>query len=291
MPPMPGMDMPTPTTWRFMSDGVLFGMFNNQGSPRGETEFRAQNWWMGMWSRPVGAGTLQFNTMLSLDPATVGNRGYSEIFQSGETLDGQPIVDRQHPHDFLMQLAAVWRRPLGGSWTWTLAGAPVGEPALGPVAFMHRASAMENPVAPLGHHTMDSSHLAMGVITTGLARGAWTVEASVFNGREPDEQRWDLMDPGPLDSWSARLAWQPRGGWELQASHGLLEEPERLEPGNLRRTTASVSWLRVSGEDFSAVSTVVGHNDSDHGNASGGLAEFTRRKGRYAGTAVSRSNR
>jgi hypothetical protein len=148
---------------------------------------------------------------------------------------------------------------------------------------MHRASAMENPVAPLGHHTMDSSHVAMGVITTGFAHGAWTAEASLFNGREPDEQRWDLMDPGPLDSWSARLSWQPRASWELQASHGFLTEPERLEPGNLRRTTASVSWLRISGEDFSAVSTVVGHNDSDHGNSSGGLAEFTRRKGRYAG--------
>ena len=134
--------------------------------------------------------------MLSLDPATVGEQGYSHIFQVGETFEGNPLIDHQHPHDFLMQAAAVWRQPIAKGFTLTLAGAPVGEPALGPIAFMHRSSAAENPMSPLGHHTFDSSHIAMGVITGGLDRGPFQVESSVFHGAEPDENRWDLMDPG-----------------------------------------------------------------------------------------------
>ena len=118
-----------------------------------------------MAQRPVAGGTLQFNLMFSLDPATLGNDGYREIFQVGETLNGQPLIDRQHPHEFLMQAAAVWRRPLARGYVLTLAAAPVGEPALGPVAFMHRRSAPENPTAPLCHHTFDSTHIAMGVLT------------------------------------------------------------------------------------------------------------------------------
>src|SRR4029077_10356285 len=147
-----------------------------------------------------------FVGMLSLEPLTASARGYRELFQSGEVYQGEPIVDRQHPHDFLMQAAVVYRIPIDYRTAFTIAGGPVGEPALGPIAFMHRPSAAENPAAPLGHHTLDSTHIAMGVITAALDRGPFTIETSLFNGREPDDNRWDLMDPGPLDSWSAR-AW------------------------------------------------------------------------------------
>jgi hypothetical protein len=180
--------------------------------------------------------------MLSLDPATVGAEGYSEIFQVGETFRGDPLIDRQHPHDFLMQASASWRVPLRGGYTLTLAGAPVGEPALGPVAFMHRLSSWDNPVAPLGHHTFDSTHIAMGVLTGAIERGPVQVESSLFNGREPDEQRWDLMDPGALDSWSVRGWYRPSASWAAQVSHGYLTNPEASEEGDVRRTTATLSW-------------------------------------------------
>jgi hypothetical protein len=271
--------MPPPEGWHLMQDGVLFGTFNRQGGPRGDTEFKAQNWWMGMWSRPLTQGSLQLNAMLSLDPATVGKRGYSELFQTGEVVDDRPLIDRQHPHDLVMQLAAVWRRPLTDRTTLTLAGGPIGEPALGPVAFMHRASAAENPTAPLGHHTMDSTHIGMGVITAALGRGPWTIETSLFNGREPDENRWDVMDPGALDSWSTRLWVRPTAEWELQVSHGFLREPEELEPGDVRRTTASAGWMRKAEQDFSAVTVVFGRNDKEHGVFNGFLAEGTHRVG------------
>src|SRR5262249_52308098 len=159
-----------------MQDGVVFAEFNHQGGPRGGNEFVAPNWWMGMASRDVGNGRLSLNAMFSLDPATVGKSGYRELFQAGEALDGRPLVDRQHQHDPGMQLGAGGRTPMGASTGSTPAGGPVGEPALGPVAFMHRASAIDNPTAPLGHHTFDSTHVAFGVVTAAVDYGPWVVE-------------------------------------------------------------------------------------------------------------------
>jgi hypothetical protein len=162
---------PDGSGWHFMQDAVAIGMFNHQGGPRGGNEFKVPNWWMGMFSREVKSSRLTLNTMFSLDPATVGQEGYREIFQIGETFEGRPLVDRQHPHDAFMQVAAVWRVPVGGRTGFTIAGAPVGEPAIGPVAFMHRASAAENPLAPLSHHTFDSTHIAFGVVTARWTTG------------------------------------------------------------------------------------------------------------------------
>src|SRR5262245_58564349 len=170
--------------WQLMQDGVVFFNFNHQGSPRGGNELAVQNWWMGMAQRRAGSGNLRVSLMFSLEPATLGRDGYRQIFQSGETANDAPLVDRQHPHDFLMQAAAVWRTPIGKGYSLTLAGAPVGEPALGPIAFMHRASAFENPTAPLAHHTLDSTHITMGVLTAGIDRGPWQVETSIFHGAE-----------------------------------------------------------------------------------------------------------
>jgi hypothetical protein len=231
-----------------------------------------------MTTRSFESSRLTFNTMFSLDPATVGKRGYREIFQVGETLDGRPLIDRQHPHDFIMQLAAIWRKPLSDVVGLTIAGGPAGEPAIGPVAFMHRASAAEYPFAALSHHTFDSTHIAYGVVTAAIDRGPWIVEASLFNGREPDEHRWDF-DFGPLDSVSTRVWYRPGERWQVQASTARLVEPEALEGGNVRRTTASASWLARDAEDFSAATVGYGINATDHGRRSALFAEGTRRSG------------
>ena len=154
-----------------MQDGVAYLTFNDQGGPRGGREVGSQNWWMGMAQRPMAKGTLRINLMFSMEPATVGKNGYRELFQAGETYQGAALIDRQHPHEFLMQATAAWHVPVKGA-NVTVVGAAAGEPALGPVAFMHRRSAFENPTAPLGHHTFDSTHIAMGVLTTSVERGA-----------------------------------------------------------------------------------------------------------------------
>jgi hypothetical protein len=268
--------------WMLMTDGVVFAVFNHQGSDRGGTEFKSTNWGMAMASRDVGSGRLTLTGMLSLDALTATPQGYRLIFQAGESYQGAPIVDRQHPHDFLMQAAAIWRVPVGDSSGITFAGAPVGEPALGPVAFMHRPSAAENPSAPLAHHTLDSTHISMGVITAAADHGPWTVESSLFNGREPDDNRWDIMDPGPLDSWSARLWFKPSSEWQFQISYGFLKQPEALEPGDIRRTTASGAWFRKRPDGFTAISAAFGRNDKDDGTFNAFLAEATERRGMWS---------
>jgi hypothetical protein len=278
-------DQPTTATsaaspWHFMQDAALIGMFNHQGGRRGGDEFRVPNWWMGMFSRKVSSSDLTINTMLSLDPLTVGKKGYRELFQIGETLEGQPLVDRQHPHDVFMQLAVIWRVPVGSRTGLTIAGAPSGEPAIGPIAFMHRPSAVLNPMAPLSHHTFDSTHISFGVVTAAIDRGPWMVEGSLFNGREPDEDRWDF-DFGPLDSFAGRVWYRPAPEWEFQVSSARLREPEALEQGDITRTTGSGAWLRRSASDFLAATVAIGHNAKDHDDQSSVLAELSGKRGRH----------
>ena len=262
--------------WHFMQDGAVFLMLNRQGGDRGgETEIKAPNGWMGMAQRRVGRGALTIDLMLSLDAATIGSGGYREIFQVGETYRGVPLIDHQHPHDFLMKAAASYRFPIGGGYSVTLAGGPVSDPALGPTAFMHRLSSYENPIAPISHHTLDSTHIAMGVLTGGVDRGPFQVEASTFHGREPDEQRWDLMDPGPLDSWSVRGWYRPSAAWSFQVSHGYLTEPDVSEEGDVRRTTASASWTRRTGDRWTAVTGAWGRNTKIGGDYNAFLLEAT----------------
>lgn len=265
--------------WMRMQDGVVFGIFNSQGGPRGGQEFIAPNWWMGMASRKSGRHTITFSGMLSFDPALVGRSGYAEIFQSGETLDGVPIVDRQHPHDFLMQLSATWRMAFTSATALTIGGGPSAEPTLGPIAFMHRASAAGLPFAPLGHHTLDSTHVSFGVVAASLDLGKWTVEGSAFNGREPDDDRWDL-DLAPLDSYAGRVWFRPTPAWAFQASTGFLREPEEWEPGtNVRRTTASGSWTRKGATGFTAVTAGWGMNDAHGTKQHAVFAEATSERG------------
>ena len=233
-----------------MHDGVAFLTVNRQAPPRGKTELVSQNWWMGMGRRPIGSTLLTLTGMLSAEALTMGGDGYSEIFQTGEAYQGRPITDRQHPHDFAMQLTASLRIPLAGRTALILVGGPVGEATLGPVAFMHRQLAAENPFATLSHHTMDSTHIAKGVVAAAVEHGPWALEGSAFHGREPDEHRWNLNDVGALDSWATRLWFRPGMRWAVQVSHGFLKDPEELEPGDVRRTTATASWTRRRGSDF-----------------------------------------
>jgi hypothetical protein len=169
-------------------------------------------------------------------------RGYPNLFATGETANGEPLVDRQHPHDLFMELAARVDVDVGEGTRAFVYGGPVGEPALGPAAFMHRASARLNPEAPITHHWFDSTHITYGVVTAGVAGNAWQVEASAFRGEEPDEDRWDVETPR-LDSWSVRATLTPSPNWAAQVSYGRLEEPEALHPGvDEARTTASVNY-------------------------------------------------
>jgi len=230
-------------SWRLMLHGQVFVGDTQQSGPRGGDKFASMNWFMGEASHSVWGGTFAVRSMLSVDPATVTNKRYPELFQTGETAQGRPITDGQHPHDLFMELAVRYTHPLGENKRFWLYAAPVGDPALGPVAFPHRVSAAELPQATLGHHLQDSTHISDEVVTGGVGWGIFGLEASGFHGGEPDENRWNI-DHGAMDSYSGRLTVSPNKNWSGQVSAGRLTRPEALEPGDQVRTTASVTYVR-----------------------------------------------
>jgi len=234
--------------WMLMFHGNAFIADTQQTSPRGGDKFFSTNWFMPMAQRKLGPGTLTLRTMLSLEPGTITGRQYPLLFQQGETAYGKPIVDGQHPHNFVMELAALYDLQLGAKTLLTLYAAPVGDPAIGPTAYPHRASAFENPVGTLGHHQEDSTHISYDVITVGLAKGIARIEASGFHGREPNEHRWQVQQ-GAIDSWSTRLTLQPGQNWSGQYSYARIHSPEALFPNeNQVRMTASAMYNRPLGD-------------------------------------------
>jgi hypothetical protein len=254
--------------WLLMFHFNLTAGVNRQGGPRGVTKFDSQNWFMPMAYRKVGRGTLQLRGMFSAEPFTFPPGGSPLLFQTGETYKGQPLIDKQHPHDLFMELSAQYTHPLGERGTWfTYFGYP-GEPALGPVAFMHRMSASENPSATLAHHLQDSTHISFGVLTTGFTYRWIKLEGSVFNGREPDENRYDF-DSHKWDSRSARLSFMPNKHWAAQVSYGFLRSPEGQEPdADVRRVTASVQYNKRFDRGNWASALIWGRNHiSEHGEA------------------------
>lgn len=249
--------------WLWMAHGDLVGGFNQQGGPRGASAWAAENWAMLMGTRPLGPGLVDLRAMASLEAFTLPPGGTPQLFQTGESYQGRPLLDRQHPHDVAMELS--------GRYTWTprastsLFGyaALAGEPALGPTAFMHRPSAADDHWPPLAHHLQDSTHVTYGVLTAGLRQGPFQLEGSLFNGREPDENRVGF-DLGALDSWSARLSWVPSPNWTAQVSHGRLKDPELLTPGDVERTTASAQHVMAFPGGFFSNALIWGQNREHH---------------------------
>jgi hypothetical protein len=263
-------------TWDLMAHGAVFADYNQQGGPRGAGKAESVNWLMVMEQHKLGRGSIMFREMFSAESLTAPHPGFPELFQTGETYHGQPLVDHQHPHNVFSELSFYYTRPIGERASWLFYGAAAGEPALGPVAYMHRASASELPMAPLSHHLQDSTHTSFGVITTGLVVDRLKIEGSVFNGREPDEKRYTIQF-AQLDSWSARLSVAPSRDWTAQYSYGRLERPEALEPGSQRRQTASVEYVRPFARGSWATSVVWGrvHKELENRNLNSYLLETT----------------
>ena len=258
--------------WMYMIHGNIFVRYNiqdisNKGE-RGDRKFDIPNWFMAMGQRKVGKrGLLHFNTMFSLDPL-FGGEGYPLLFQTGETHNGKALVDRQHPHNLFSELSVAYSQSFSKDIdAFIYLGYP-GEPALGPVAFMHRPSSLNNPDSPLGHHWQDATHITFGVATAGFRYKIFKVDASVFTGREPGEARYGLDKPR-FDSYAYRLSVNPSRYFALQASHAFIESPEAIDPDeDVKRTTASLLYsLPLRDENSFLTSAFVwGYNDSgeDH---------------------------
>jgi hypothetical protein len=254
--PMYGI-MASARGWGFMVHGNVFVGYDWFGSDRGSDQFMSTNSLMGMVWHDLGPGEVMARVMLSAEPLTVGARGYPLVLQTGETASGEPLHDRQHPHDFVMELALMYSVPVSHRAALQFYVAPSGEPALGPTAFPHRVSAFSDPLAPLGHHWQDSTHIAFGVLTAGVFTRRVKLEASWFNGREPDENRWDF-DLRVPDSASGRITWNPAESWSVQASYGYLASPEALDPDiSVHRATASATYNRRRGPEANWATTFV----------------------------------
>ena len=262
--------------WMMMLHGNLFLQYIDVGGSRGDRQFGSINWLMAMAERPLGSGRFALRAMTSAEPVTVGRCGYPDLVQSGESCRGVALHDRQHPHDVFMELSARYTRPLSDRLSLEVYGGPVGEPAIGPVAYPHRPSAAVQPFAPVSHHWLDATHVTFGVVTAGIAGPAWKVEGSVFNGREPDDDRYDL-DLGRLDSLSGRAWWLPTRQIALQTSFGVLREADHGE--DTRRVTSSLTWQRDGGRRHWSHTVAwganIGHDSTTHAVLAESAVEIT----------------
>jgi hypothetical protein len=229
-------------SWNTMFMGSAFIVDTQQSGPRGGDKLYSPSIFMAAAEHSAGAkGAFQAELMLSLDPATITGERYPLLFQTGETAYGHPLYDAQHPHNLIMALGLHYAYEISENTTIDFYGAPVGDPALGPVAYPHRASAEELPQAPISHHLQDSTHISDDVVTIGITHKEFKLEASGFHGAEPGENRW-IIQQGAIDSWSTRLWFLPTRNWAAQISVGRLTHPEALEPGDQIRSTGSVSY-------------------------------------------------
>ena len=275
--------------WMFMFHGDIFVRYNkqditSQGS-RGGEKWDAPDMLMAMAQRKIGKnGLLHFNTMFSTDAIIAGGSGYPLLFQTGESWQGQPLVDRQHPHDLFSELSASYAYSFSKKSDLSIYVGYPGEPALGPVTFMHRPSGQFMPDAPIGHHWADATHITFGVATLGLRYGKFKLEGSSFTGREPDENRYDFDKP-LFDSWSGRLSFNPSVNWALQASHGFIKSPEALHATeDINRTTASATCVYpLSVNRYFSATVLWGQNSIKSMDASNSaLAEATLKLKRLA---------
>lgn len=266
--------------WTLMGHAALNLVYDHQSGPRGDDKSFVSGMVMGTARRPLGNGMLQFRAMFSPDPL-MGKRGYPLLLASGETANGvDRLIDRQHPHDFFMELSASVSQDIGSAGSLFLYAALPGEPAFGPPAFMHREAILDSPEAPISHHWLDSTHISFGVVTAGLVFDRFKAEISRFNGREPDQHRWNI-ETGPLDSTAVRLSWNPARTLSLQGSWGHFEDPEQLEPGvDQKRWSASAMWSDEIAPGWKAAATLAwGRKEVDHHEDDAFVAEASLKHG------------
>jgi hypothetical protein len=254
--------------WRLMFHENVFIGLDSQGGTRGDTKVFSSNWLMGMARHDLGPGEILARVMLSLEPLTVGGGGYPLLLETGETWNGLPLHDHQHPHDLFSEAALQYWTGLSRDIGVLVYAAAAGEPALGPVAFPHRTSGRSDPLGVIGHHWQDSTHISFGVLTAGVFGYRWKLDASWFNGREPNENRYDFNFRVP-DSYSARITVNPGDDWSVQASYGYLKSPEESRPDeSVQRITASGSWNHaIFDEGNWATTAVLGINVPKGGTA------------------------
>ncbi len=256
--------------WLLMFHGQAFGQYDDQSTPKGDTQFGLIDWEMLSALRDAGGGLLRLSLMTSLERAVLGAKGYPELLQTGGIVDLRPLPNRQHPHNPIGELSVAYDHTLTSKLAASVYLAPAGEPALGPVAYMHRPSAEADPFAPLGHHWQDASHESAGVITGALYTHAVKLEGSIFNGRDADSRNFNPdYDGARLDSYAGRLSFAPTGQVVLAAWAGYLADHDPIEPGiSMQRYGASaIATTRGIAGGSMSTTIVWGVNNHHHNPA------------------------
>lgn len=245
-----------PGQWMVSLQAKAYGQYVNQSTKRGDTQLGLTDWEMLMAMRSIGSGQLRLNLMTTVEPLTLGGNGYPLLLQTGGTYEHAFMHDRQHPHNAMMELSAAFEQPIANFAAVSMYAAAVGEPAIGPVASMHRPSAENDPLAPIGHHWQDASHQSFGVLTFGVNTRTLKLEGSLFNPREPDEHHLFMDYRGAkLDSYAGRLTWAATPHVVASSWYGFLNSHERLDPtARMHRYGASVLTQSrgVRGGDWSS---------------------------------------
>jgi hypothetical protein len=275
------MHMTHSGSWMLMTHGTLFLRYTNQGGPRGGEQFSAPNWYMISAQRNVSDDQqITFRSMLSVDRVIDGGSGYPLLLQSGESWNGVPLVDRQHPHDLFAEVSATYSISFGTSASAFMYVGYPGEPAIGPTAFMHRPAAQFNPDAPIGHHWQDATHITFGVTTLGFIINSVKVEGSVFTGREPDENRYNFEKP-LFDSYSGRISYNPTTEFAFQGSFGFINDPEGHGDDVIRRSASVLYSSTIDDESSLHASLIWGQNEDHHLFLNSFLLEAAYNTGRF----------
>jgi hypothetical protein len=253
--------------WMVLSHARLNAVYDRQQGPRGDDKAFVSGMLMSEATRVLASEDIvRFRAMLSPDPL-MGASGYPLLLATGETANGRdPLIDRQHPHNLVMELSGSVSHPFGPQDSaYLYAGLP-GEPAFGPPPFMHRLSILDSPEAPISHHWLDSTHITNGVVTVGYVHSDFKLEASRFHGREPDQYRYRI-EPGPLDSTAARLSWNPAHTLSLQVSWARQISPEQLAPReDETRASASAIYTEPLGDNrYWSTTAAYGYRHSSGG--------------------------
>ena len=242
--------------WGFMLHGNVYAGFSHYNSRRGWNRFMGRNTLMGALFRTFKSSELLGRLALSLEPLTIGSRGYPQILQTGQQSDGTLIHDRMYALDFFRELALTYNWKVTENWAALVYAAAAGEPALGPVTFTQRVSASPDPLAPLGFRAQENSHASFGVLTVGAYTRALKIEASWFNGEVPGKKRYGIYFRKP-DSYAVRVSYNPGISWSLQLSYGFSERPVASEPDRSdHRLSASFSYTNWLGADAGLACTV-----------------------------------
>ena len=182
----------------------------------------------------------------------MGARGYPNLFATGEVANGRPLVDRQHPHDLFMELAARvdYRRrrrrsavPLRRAGRRAGAGAErVHAPRLGALS---AAVADHAPLVRFDAHHLRRRHRGLCRARASSSRrrrsGAASRTSIAGTSRRRGSIRGACARPG-----------RRRRIWAVQVSHGRLKSPRSSTPARTSAApppacnTPAAGWRRRS---------------------------------------------